>query len=99
MIQKRLLKFVDAGDNQTVYIDPLDVTALKELKPMRHDPNGISTFVGTSSTYGTVQSPDAMTLVYLKCGHFFQLTEHIAVVTAKLQGIDSSPAEVIFGKP
>lgn len=94
--KNRIVKFVDANDGLTLFINPSQVAALKEVKKQYHDPNAVSAYAGSPTPYGYIH-PDTLTIIYINSGREFQLREHIAIVTALLKGEDPSPAEVIFG--
>lgn len=94
---KRVMRFTDANDGLTVYVSPVQVAALKEVKRQHYDPNSpqLNTYVG--QTYNPIH-PDTLCIIYLNSGMQFQVREHIAIVTATLKGEDPAPAEVIFGE-
>lgn len=94
--KSRIVRFVDANDGLTVFINPSEVAALKEVKKQYHDPNAVATSVYVGNSYNHIH-PDTLCIVYLSSGMQFQVQEHIAIVTALLKGEDPSPAEVIFG--
>lgn len=94
---KRVMKFTDAKDGLTLYISPIQVAALKEVRKQYVDPNSVSAYTGTPSSYDFVH-PDTLCIIYTNSGREFQVREHIAIVTAVLKGEDPAPAEVIFGE-
>lgn len=93
--KSKILKFIDAKDGAAVYISPAQVAALKQVKQNYYDPN--NPVVTTSATSYDYTPAQTQCIIYLNSGMHFNVTEHIAVVTAMLKGEDPAPAEVIFG--
>lgn len=88
---KHVVRLTDATDHGVLYINPGDVQAIKEIKPIPQFNNATTAPTNNWDT----PHPDAKCWIYMAAR--FQVIEHIAVVTAILKGEDPAPAEVIFG--
>lgn len=96
MRKKRLFKLTNAQNRGTLYISAGSIVALEEVKQHYNSTIGNNGAPIYSTTSYDTPHPDTLTWVYTSNARF-QVTEHIAVVTAFLKGEDPSPAQVIFG--
>lgn len=89
---KKLTRFIDAYDNKHLYLDLNQIVALKDLTANRN--SHLSGTLAAAPDYGNAQ-----TQIYIKDSQMaFTVQEHITIVTALIQGIDPTPAQIIFGK-